>query len=195
MYGLSQPYLSDTLVWFTSRHFQWRTCWTSLCLQTCSPQPWNMIKACGEEEGTTDRERERIEKRGRRRRKWGQIEKGAFSLWHVSWWKDHFSPFLGIVFFIPCSLPLSVPLITHSDVCPGTAGMSEMGITTEAVWVPCLDTSLFTQKTWSQQCHTASAVSCLLVFSRWNKRLNNSQVYPLQSELTRFLQQTTMPLI
>lgn len=63
-------------------------------------------------------------KRGRR--KWGQIEKGRFSLWQVSWWKDHFSPYLGIVFSsLPLSLPPSVPVITHSYVCPGTTGMAK----------------------------------------------------------------------
>ena len=75
--------------------------------------------------------------------KWGQ--KGRFSLWHVSWWKDHFSPYLGFVFSslppFPPSLRVPVPLITHCDVCPGTAGMAEMAITTGAVSVPCPDTN------------------------------------------------------
>lgn len=72
-------------------------------LSACTSNQWNEKKA-GQSIGE-QRPRER------RRRKWGQIQKGTFSEWHVSWWKDHFSPFLAIVF---SSLPLSLLLLLLS---------------------------------------------------------------------------------
>lgn len=76
--------------------------------EICSLGAWNMKEGI-KERGVKE------QKVGKRKWKWGQLEGGRFSLWHVSWWKDHFSPYLGIVFFpsTPPSLRLAVPLITH----------------------------------------------------------------------------------
>lgn len=74
----------------------------------------------------------------RMRWKWGQLEKGRFSLWHVSWWKDHFSPFLGIVF---SSLPFFPPTRLFLSLLTAMFALAQLGVAEMAtakwtVWVP-----------------------------------------------------------
>ncbi len=147
-----------------------------------------------------ENERQRIFLRERRRRKWGQTEKGRFSLWHVSWWKDHFSPFLEIVFSsLPPSLPPSVCSSHYSLWClPWHCWDGRNGHHNRNRPSP-----LPGYKPNSHRTYEASSFIqymqrhvTLLVFLQWNYT-SHGQVYPFKSELTQtgFLQQTTVPPI
>lgn len=156
--------MSEKLPWFTSLPFAW------MSLKKSWEREWK-----------------------ERRRKRGQIKKVGYSLWHVSRWNGHFSPYLVIVFFFSCrppSLCLTVPLITHSDVRPcSTAGLAEMVITTGIASVPCSDKNL--SHTENVKPVISHSVRCFMSASQCS---HSDDTKPTESESTesaKFIPQWT----